>query len=131
MSEGSSRYERRDLSPRIVALFALGLALTCFLSGVGIWVFEKELNRFFNYRGKATWTSSPTTVAPPPRLQSNGTQDLKQMRAEEDVTLQCYQWVDRRHGVIRIPIDVAMKLMVERGLPVRTNPAPGTPKPAP
>ena len=33
-----------------------------------------------------------------------------------------YSWVDRNAGVVRIPIDEAMKLTVQRGLPAR----PGT-----
>jgi hypothetical protein len=131
MIEESARYERRDLSPRIVTLFALGLVITCLLAAIGIWALERELDRLFAYRGTATWTSSPTTVAPPPRLQIDVARDLVEMRAQEDAILQSYDWSDRRNGVIRIPIDVAMRLTVERGLPVRKNAAPSTPKPTP
>jgi hypothetical protein len=33
--------------------------------------------------------------------------------------LSSYGWLDRNAGVVRIPIDRAMKMTVERGLPVR------------
>ena len=33
-----------------------------------------------------------------------------------------YGWVDKNAGVVRIPIDAAMKLTLERGLPARTEP---------
>jgi len=41
-------------------------------------------------------------------------------QAEEDA-LKSYGWVDRNNGVVRIPIDQAMKLTIQRGLPVRTE----------
>ncbi len=33
--------------------------------------------------------------------------------------LNSYGWVDRKHGVIRIPIERAMDLVAQRGLPTR------------
>jgi hypothetical protein len=44
-------------------------------------------------------------------------QDLKAMRSEEDVLLHSYGWLDQRAGIVRIPIERAMKLLAERGLP--------------
>ena len=58
---------------------------------------------------------------PEPRLQTDPRQDLADMRAKEDEQLQSYGWVDRNAGVVRIPIDAAMKLTLERGLPARTE----------
>jgi len=58
-------------------------------------------------------------VPPEPRLQTNPRQDLSDLRAREDQTLSSYGWVDRNAGVVRIPIDQAIKLTLERGLPAR------------
>jgi hypothetical protein len=59
---------------------------------------------------------------PEPRLQTDPRQDLADLRAKEDDQLTSYGWVDRNAGVVRIPIDAAMKLTLERGLPARTEP---------
>ncbi len=59
--------------------------------------------------------------APEPRLQTDPRQDLADMRAKEDEQLQSYGWVDRNAGVVRIPIDAAMRLTLERGLPARSG----------
>jgi hypothetical protein len=64
-------------------------------------------------------------LPPAPRLQVTPRQDLQDLRAREDQTLNSYQWVDRGAGIVRIPIAEAMKLTVERGLPVRQSPEPG------
>jgi len=61
---------------------------------------------------------------PTPRLQmDDGNQDLADMHQKEDLLLDHYTWVDKSQGKVRIPIDRAMELIVERGLPV----APATP----
>lgn len=47
----------------------------------------------------------------------------KQLR-QQDKTLASYDWVDQKNGVVRIPIDKAMELLAQRGLPVRPEGAP-------
>lgn len=64
-------------------------------------------------------------LPPAPRLQVTPRQDLQDLRAREDQTLNSYQWVDRSAGTVRIPIAEAMRLTVERGLPVRQPPEQG------
>ena len=50
--------------------------------------------------------------------------DLAHMREAEETALKTYGWIDRQKGVARIPIDVAKKKVLERGLPVQTGAAP-------
>ncbi len=70
--------------------------------------------------------SQDARLPPEPRLQTNPRQDLKDMRAQEDALLHSYGWVDKNAGVVRIPIDEAIKLTLERGLPARTRRKPVT-----
>ncbi len=44
---------------------------------------------------------------------------LKAYQATEETTLTTYGWVDQNAGTVRIPIDRAKDLLLERGLPVR------------
>lgn len=64
-------------------------------------------------------TGQEDRVPPEPRLQTNPREDLADMRAREDALLHSYGWVDKNAGVVRIPIDDAIKLTLERGLPSR------------
>jgi hypothetical protein len=58
-------------------------------------------------------------IPPKPRLEVYPHVDLgRKMRADEAV-LNSYGWVDRKSGIVRIPIDRAVKLLTERGLPAR------------
>jgi hypothetical protein len=65
--------------------------------------------------------SQGARLPPEPRLQTNPREDLRELRATEDELLGSYGWVDKNAGVVRIPIDAAMKLTLERGLPARTE----------
>jgi hypothetical protein len=47
--------------------------------------------------------------------------DLGQIRAEEDAVLTTYGWIDEQGGIVRIPVERAMELLVERGLPARAQ----------
>lgn len=46
--------------------------------------------------------------------------------AAENKKLNSYGWVDRSNGIVHIPIDRAMDLLLQRGLPARTNGVSGT-----
>jgi hypothetical protein len=56
---------------------------------------------------------------PTPRLQTDdGNQDVADLHAREDLLLDNYSWVDESTGKVRIPIERAMELIAQRGLPV-------------
>ncbi len=56
---------------------------------------------------------------PTPRLQTDdGYQEVADMHTKEDLLLDHYTWADQQKGVVRIPIDRAMELIAQRGLPV-------------
>jgi hypothetical protein len=56
---------------------------------------------------------------PTPRLQTDdGAQDVTDLHAREDLLLNNYSWVDQSQGKVRIPIERAMELIAQRGLPV-------------
>ena len=56
---------------------------------------------------------------PTPRAQTDdGNQDVTDLHAREDLLLDNYSWVDSSQGKVRIPIERAMELLAQRGLPV-------------
>jgi hypothetical protein len=135
----SEAYETRDIKLRPLIVFAAGITVMAVASYLVIFV----LFRLFS--GQAATQDAqlaPASLAQPaapgeerlppePRIQANPAGDLKMLRDKEDAILTTYGWVDRPAGVVRVPIDVAMKLVLEQGLPVRqpdsAPPAAGTP----
>ncbi len=60
-----------------------------------------------------------TEQFPQPRLQiDDGNQEIADLHAKEDLLLENYSWVDKSQGKVRIPIERAMELVAEQGLPV-------------
>ena len=121
-----------DVNIRGVLLFAFWLAVGLIASGVAMLV----LFRAWEKRDRAKDRPlSPVVAAslartpPEPRLEPYPLAPRARLRAEEDAVLTSYGWVDKEHGVARLPIDQAMELLVKRGLPP-SKPMPAT-APAP
>lgn len=122
-------YERRDLSARGVLIFLTALAITLVFIGLVQW----SMFRYFAHerlvpQPPATAISTParelpggdpTQAFPPPQLQPDPAADLNKFRARQEQTLDSYGFVDKDQGILRIPIDHAMQLLAERGLPTR------------
>jgi hypothetical protein len=69
--------------------------------------------------------SRPEFPANTPRLQLSAPADLAAFRSREDAELNSYGWVSKTQGIVRIPIQEAMNLIIEKKLlPARegTNP---------
>jgi hypothetical protein len=113
------KYETRDLSPRAVVWFTLGLAILTVLVLVSMAAFMRLLSRGEPPgQGIVTPTAPSIDLSPEPNLQITPMQDLQHMRAIEDAQLRNYGWVDRQAGVAAIPIERAMEILAERGLKV-------------
>jgi len=61
---------------------------------------------------------------PEPRLQPDDTRDMDLFRQSEDKILHSYSRVDANGETVRIPIERAMEIVAERGLPNFGGPAP-------
>jgi len=117
-------HEESDVNIRAILGFGLGLFVVAVFLHLIVW----GLFRYFDARESAKVTaeyplavSQGTRVPPEPRLQIAPREDLQDLRAAEDAILNGYGWVDKNNGVVRIPIDEAMKLTLQRGLPAREN----------
>jgi hypothetical protein len=146
---GHGAFERRDLSAAGIIYFLLGLVAAVLLASF-------LLTRFYNFLDQRERRLEPavsplvTSVPadtrhiprdypqaafPNPRLEEDERGQLNQIRLTEEQTLNSYGWVDQNAGTVHIPIERAMDLIVQRGLPVRPEnqiaanaPAATTPK---
>jgi hypothetical protein len=116
-----AHHETSDVNIRAIFGFGIGLTIASLIIAAGVW----GLFQYFNTReARPVFTVYPlavdqTSVPPEPRLQINPRQDMSDLRAREDQVLTSYGWVDKNAGTVRIPIERAMQLVVERGLPAR------------
>src|SRR3954469_5667374 len=126
-------YESSDANVRAIYTFGVWLAvlgLVCALATYGglRYLEHRAANEDKTRMAEnpmvpeARMTMPPIKAAhefPTPRLQVNDTAEMKEEIQEETGKLTHYQWVDEGQGVVRIPIDRAMQLILQRGLPAR------------
>jgi hypothetical protein len=121
-------YEHSDIRPGVVAAGAVGLLVTMAVLLIVITVFASSATGIpVTIRPLAESTQGvvggPPPTPPAPRLEAQPGQDLAAYRVVEQAKLSTYRWVDRQAGLVAIPIDRAMDVVAQQGLPAR--PAPG------
>jgi hypothetical protein len=80
---------------------------------------HKSLKMESNPQMEQKQLSLLTETFPTPRLQiDDGNMDLANLHDREDLLLNYYSWVDESKGTVRIPIERAMEIIAQRGLPV-------------
>ena len=120
----SAGHETRDISVRLVASSAAGLALIMAIIFLVADRFYKRLETDLpSPDAPSRIELHPRMLAPAPQLQTDPTIDLARLRTANDAKLESYGWVDKSARIVRIPIERAMDLIAQRGLPTR---GPGT-----
>jgi hypothetical protein len=127
-------FEREDLTPKPILIFLGALAVGCVLVYFVLRGLYSYLDSYENHHQPAQSPLVQETTAdtrhvlpgditkfPQPRLEGDERREINDFREQEEQTLNSYGWVDQNAGVVRIPIDRAMQLMAQRGLPVRTQ----------
>jgi hypothetical protein len=142
--DASHGYERSDVRTSGIVVFLVALGIFVAVTAVLCWGIGKVFNAYMNKEDgpNTKWTksedvairqlgnlpSSPelqnkvaelTQQFPTPRAQTDdGNQDVTDLHAREDLLLDHYTRIDGQPGKVRIPIDRAMELIAQRGLPV-------------
>jgi len=113
-------HETRDMSVGAVALFAVGLTVALIL----VHFAASGMYQYFTSRPSHYPPGSPLAVTNEPftgpHLLVNQSLDMEEFRATEEAALHSYGWMDRDHGVVHIPIDCAIELLAQSGLPTNT-----------
>lgn len=136
-------FEREDLSTRGIFAFMIGLAII----GVVIYFIIIGMYRFLDNYERSQMTASSPLVKPEqaaeirarrvtqdyvenrfkengaPLLETDERGQLRDFVLNQEKELNSYGWVDEKAGVAHIPIEQAMKLIEQRGLPVRPQSA--------
>jgi hypothetical protein len=127
---GQEGFERQDMTAQSVFAFLISLAVGGVLVYFVIW----GLYHFMDARQRShqppqgplvkqvetdTRIVLPEEITkfPQPRLERNERVEINDFRLKEEQTLSTYGWVDEKAGVIHIPIERAMQLVAQRGLP--------------
>lgn len=106
-------HERKDADVIGVALVG---ALVLLIVAISFFT-ARGLLEVIRNRSKAQPSHRAQVQFPQPRLEVHPGADLAASRRADELDLHSYGWIDRKAGVAHIPIERAMQLLVERGLP--------------
>jgi hypothetical protein len=137
-STGNGGYERRDIGVAPVLYFLVGLAvagLVVYFVAAGTYAYLEKRSEAQQAPVSPLVTNAPKDTRqlsadykdylkqsfPAPQLEIDERGQLDKIRIDEEETLSSYDWVDQKAGTVRIPIDRAMDLIAQRGLPVRAQ----------
>jgi len=117
----SGGYERREVDIRVIIWSTVTLAVVVFLTCLfTVWLFDVTYH-LTSPKPRVSTMARPDELPPNPRLQEHPAVELQILRRHEDEILNSYGWVDQKAGVVRIPIDKAMDLLVQKGLPTKSG----------
>jgi hypothetical protein len=134
-STGNGGYERTDIGVRGVLYFLAGLAVfgaLAYLAAAGVYSYLDKRSAAEQAPVNPLVTNAPTDTRhiskdypqgafPNPKLEEDERGQLNGIRLNEEETLSTYDYIDKNSGTVRIPIDRAMDLIAQRGLPVRSQ----------
>jgi hypothetical protein len=114
-----STYEHTDAQVGPLMKFALWLVISAVIVHVGLaamyWLLIRESSERVDAARYPLAINAPPRLPPEPRLQQFPRNELYEFRTKEDAQLHSYGWVDKNAGTVHIPIEDAMRLMLDRG----------------
>jgi hypothetical protein len=122
-SASSPGYETRDANTGGVYNFLVGMGIVLVVTGLVCW----GMFRFFTaHEVDPAATDSPFSESRQlplgPQLQVTPREDLLKFRDGQEKSLETYTWVNRTAGTVQVPIELAMELLVKKGVPVQGAP---------
>ncbi len=123
LSDPAQRHETEDVNIWAIGKVGIGLIVTTILSlflVLGVFRYLEQQDRA-SQPPPRVGGNVQQKLPPQPRLVEDEPDDLKQVRTEEDQSLNGYGWADQQHTHVKIPIDRAIDQVAQRGLPVRPS----------
>ncbi len=115
-------HETAEVSARPVTLFLVGLTIgiaVVFLAMLGLFRLLADMEDKASPKLTALEAGRAGQLPPEPRLQVLPREHFMEYKAEQNRILNTYGWVDRDSALVRLPIEKAMHIAVERGFPAR------------
>jgi hypothetical protein len=128
----SPGYETRDANVQGVFHFLIILGVVLVFTLLVSWGLFRHFAAQQAIRAPASPFAETRQVPSGPLLQVNPLRDYREFHTQQEQSLKSYAWENRAAGTVRVPIDRAMELLVQKGIPVAgKTPATEARKPSP
>lgn len=114
-------HEQKDVNIRNLLLLGGGMGVLVLLGLLWMGLLFGYYSTHESLGPPPSPLAAGSQIPPQPRLEINEHSRLERKRQADEANLNSYGWVDRKGGIVRIPIDRAIELLAERGLPARAT----------
>ena len=116
-------YETRDANAGGAFKFLMALGIVLMAAALVCWGMFRFFSAHAMDRAESDSPFAGTRQLPlGPQLQVNPREDWLNFREDQEQALETYAWENRSAGIARVPIEVAMELLVKKGVPVQGVP---------
>lgn len=114
-SAAGTGYEPRDASPKPIVVSGFFLVLLMGFGFLGGWFFWQSFESIEKAQRPRTSPIYERNIPGGPRLQADPAVVWREYERNQREFLDSYGWIDKSAGVARVPVDVAMKAIIENG----------------
>ncbi len=113
------KYESADANAKWLGFIGLGIIIAAIILPFLLWglygYFEQTAAKGSPIPEAVSKKRFDTAQSPP--LEPHPVENYERFRQVENEKLNDYGWVDKQNGVVHIPIEQAMQMLVNKGLP--------------
>lgn len=111
-------FEHRDVSARSMAWVFAAIVVTAVVLHVVLYFLYAGFRSGFAESGRVPKSQESTgqQTSAQPKLQVDPAADINHLTEEQNKKLSTYEWVDKDKGIVRIPIEQAIRMVAARGL---------------
>lgn len=115
---GNPGYEKRDTNVRLLMTYGLILFVIVVVSFVLMHIMFHVIDSDLRASSPPVTPLHEADPRPPsPRLRVDGTADYLAIREEETRQLNSYGWTDKANGIAHVPVERAIEMIAESGMP--------------
>lgn len=113
-------YEKADPRAKPIVIFTVFLVLSLLLTFYGMkWANDAYMAAETAKDALVHPLAAAKGEPPAPRLQARPNAEWATFESEQAAAVSTYRWIDRSNGVVQLPVERALEILSERGLPHR------------
>jgi hypothetical protein len=112
-------HEENSVQFAPVLIFAVVMVIVSIATFLTVKIIERAFDTSWSRSEAPVSPLAQAQMPPAPLLEVSPGQARIDLRAKEQEVINSYRWIDEKGGVVGIPVEEAIKLLAQRGLPVR------------
>lgn len=113
------KYESEDVSGKRLGAIGVLIVIAAIILPFLLWGIYGHLKTSYGHGAAISEAKNfeRFNAPPEPNLKPNPVENYREFRRAESEKLNGYGWVDKEKGIVHIPIEQAMQMLVNKGLP--------------